>query len=83
MPLYYLHIYNGSGFVEDSEGQELNDLDAARAEAVEGIRSVLASEVLKGSLDLRGRIEVVDGRGAVLAIVPFSEAVAVQLDVDG
>lgn len=79
MPLYFLHIHNSTGFAEDEEGQELADLDQARAKAVEGIRSMLASEVLKGSIDLCGRIEIADDAGNPLAVVPFREAVAVQL----
>jgi len=34
MPLFYLHVCNGNGFVADEEGQEFADLAAARAEAV-------------------------------------------------
>ena len=82
MPLYFLHIHNSTGFVEDEEGQELADPDQARAKAVEGIRSMLASEVLKGSIDLCGRIEIADDGGSAVAVVPFSDAVAVQLDRD-
>ena len=80
MPLFFLHIHNGAGFIEDEEGLELSELEQARAEAVEGIRSILAAEVLQGSMDLRGRISIADAAGTNLAVVPFSEAVAVRLE---
>jgi hypothetical protein len=80
MPLYFLHIHNSSGSAQDDEGQELTDLAQARAKAVEGIRSLLAEEVLGGSMDFRGRIEIVGDAGQPLAVVPFRDAVAVQFD---
>jgi hypothetical protein len=82
MPLYFMHIRNSTGVVDDHEGQELDDIDHARSEAVAGIRSILAEELLKGSLDFRGRIDITDGDGNVLAVVPFSEVVTVTFDHD-
>ena len=83
MPHYFLHIYNGSGFVEDEEGLELPGLDEARKKAVEGIRSLLAGELLDGSIDLRGRIEIAAADGKRLAVVPFRSTVAVIEDESG
>jgi hypothetical protein len=80
MPLFYLHAHNSTGFVEDEEGQDLPDLAAARAAAVDGIRSILAGEVRAGSLDTRGRIDIADDTGRVLATVRFREAVELRLD---
>jgi len=34
MPRFYFHVCNGNGFTEDEEGQELADVEAARARAV-------------------------------------------------
>lgn len=82
MPHFFLHIHNSTGFVEDEEGQELTGLDEARTKALEGIRSVLAEEVLHGAMDLRGRIDIVDDTGNSLVVMPFREAVAVQFDED-
>ena len=65
MPLYYFNLYNRIGFVPDEEGRELPDTGAARTVALNGIRSVLAEDVLAGRLDLAGRLEIVDfGRRA-------------------
>lgn len=83
MPCYHLNIQNGTGFVEDEEGRDLPDLDAVRAEAIEGIRSILIDDVRKGYLDLSGRIEVLDEAGALLLVVPFAEAIEVKRAVEG
>jgi len=80
MPHFYLHVHNSSGAAEDDEGAELPDLDAARARAVEGIRSILSEEVLDGRLDLRGRVDIADAEGRVLASVAYAEAVDLQLE---
>jgi hypothetical protein len=78
MARYYLHINNGGGYSEDTEGQELADLDAARTAAIEGARSLLSEEARQGQIDLSGRIEIADGDGNILLIVPFSDAVELR-----
>lgn len=78
MPRYRFNVDNGTGFIEDEEGRELPDLDVVRAEALKGIRSILAEDVLSGQIDLTGRLEVVDDAGTVLLTVPFGDAVAVK-----
>ncbi len=82
MPRYFLHLHNHLGFVCDEEGRELPDLAAARREAVLGIRSLLAEELRRGTIDLRGRLEVASEEGEILAVIRFSEAVDV-LDEGG
>jgi hypothetical protein len=77
MARYYLHIRNG-GFSEDLEGQELADLDAARSAAIDGVRSLLSEEARQGQLDLTGVIEIADGDGKVLLVVPFGDAVELK-----
>ena len=78
MPCYHFNIQNGTGFIEDEEGRDLPDLDAVRAEALEGIRSILTEDVRKGYLDLGGRIEVLDEAGSLLLVVPFADAVEIR-----
>ena len=75
MARYFLHINNGGGYSEDVEGQELPDLDAVRAAAIEGVRSMLSEEARQGQLDLSGKIEIADGEGNILLVVPFCDAV--------
>lgn len=80
MPRYFLHMHNSTGLIEDDEGQEHPDLASARASAIQSIRSVASEEVRGGSLDLRGRIDITDEAGELLASVPFPEAIALALD---
>jgi hypothetical protein len=78
MPLFYFNIRDGNGLVEDEEGRELPDAAAARAEAVQGIRSILAEDVRQGRLDLHGRIDVLGERGEPLFSVSYAEALLVE-----
>lgn len=77
MPRYRFNVDNGTGFVADEEGRELADLDAARAEGLKGVRSILAEDVLAGRLDLEGRLDVVGEAGEILLTIRFAEAVKV------
>jgi hypothetical protein len=79
MPRYYFHIFNSTSTVEDEEGLELPDLQAARAQAITGIRSVLSTEILTGVFDLRGRIDIADAEGKVVETVRYKEALEMSL----
>jgi hypothetical protein len=72
MPLYYLHIRNGDKLEVDPDGTELPDLEAALTEALK-----VARELMDEVADL-GRdavIEVANGSGETVFIVPFSDAI--------
>jgi hypothetical protein len=75
MPRFYFHVCNGTGFVPDEEGQELPDVDAARREAVRSARSIMASDVQRGMLDLSSFIEIEDEAHQLLLTLGFQEAV--------
>jgi len=78
VPRYYLHICNGSGFVEDEEGQELADDEAARAQAIASARDIMAAEMRTGELDLSSFIEIEDERRSLLFTITFAEAVKIR-----
>ena len=80
MPLYRFNIHNGNGLTEDEEGRDLPDDESAPAEAISGIRSILAEDILTGMLDLEGRIEVLDEAGRLSMTIPFTDAVTVRGD---
>jgi len=74
---------NANGPVLFERGEEFPvfaDLDAARAAAIEGVRSLLSEEARQGQLDLSGKIEIADADGNILLIVPFREAVELRQD---
>ena len=74
MPLFYLHVCNGNGFVQDEEGQDFADLEAARAEAVKSARSIMASDVQRGMLDLSSFIEIEDEHHRLVHTLGFEQA---------
>jgi hypothetical protein len=77
VPLYYFNVQNDL-FSEDFEGAELPDLDAARAHAAAGARSIAADNVMEGHLDREHFIEILDAQRRPLARVSFGDAVAIR-----
>ena len=77
MPRYFLHVCNGMGFLEDPEGVELADLEAARRKAIEGLRDLMAGEMKAGQLNQASFVEIADEAGALLCLVSFEDAVTV------
>ncbi|HYI41179.1 MAG TPA: hypothetical protein VE053_12765 [Allosphingosinicella sp.] len=75
MPRFYFHVCNGTGFVQDEEGQELPDLEAARAQAIKSARSIMASDVQRGMLDLSSFIEIENADRQLVQTLCFGEAV--------
>ena len=78
MPRYFFHVRNGIGDAEDEEGRELPSVEAARREAIKGVRSIISDEVKQGLIDLRGEITVTDEDGAALIRLGFEEAVELR-----
>lgn len=68
MPRYFFHVRDADDDISrDTEGQELPDLEAARAEAFSANREMLGERLLHGGqLDHR-QIEIADARGNILA----------------
>ncbi len=79
MPRYFFNVSNGHGFTRDEEGIDLQDQAAAQRMAMDSIRSIVAEEARKGSLDLDGYIDVLDSSATRLARIPFPDAFALRL----
>lgn len=79
MPHYYFHVQNGHGLTRDDEGVDLADEGAARAMAVDSIRSMVAEDARKGMLDLDGFIDVLDENATPLTRIGFAEAFSLRL----
>jgi hypothetical protein len=75
VPQYFMHVSNGHGFVEDEEGRDLADDQAARGEAIAAARDMMAADVLGGHLDLGSFIEVEDGAHKLLFTITFADAI--------
>jgi hypothetical protein len=75
-------VCNGSGFTEDDEGTEHPDLAAARANAIKGLRDILAGEMQCGELDLGSFIEIEDEQHKLLMTVPVADVLTLKAPTD-
>lgn len=80
LPRYHLHIHCDGEVIEDDEGGEFLDQDAAVKEAVRSIRSMVCGDVVGGVLHLDLSIEIRDDRDARLQEVVFEDAIAIRGD---
>jgi hypothetical protein len=74
MARYHFHVRTLGELVQDEEGVEFADLDAAIVEAVRGARCLMKGEIETGSLRFDQSIEIWDSSGQQVTVVPFSEA---------
>ncbi|UZK66432.1 DUF6894 family protein [Sphingomonas sp. M1-B02] len=75
----YLNLFNGIGLARDEEGCDFATIEAAREQALLGVRSILSEELRRtGIIDLGGRVEIVDGQGSLLLTIAFCEAIEVK-----
>jgi hypothetical protein len=77
MPLYFFHVRGGHWPAEAEEGWALDDKSSAVESATTAARSLIASDILDGILDLSARIEVEDSEGRPIVTVPFASVVMV------
>jgi hypothetical protein len=71
MPRYFFHIRSSDGIIQDPDGTELPDIDAARMEAELSARDLLA-DLLRQGIRLDGQMfEISDSDGKVLETLPF------------
>jgi hypothetical protein len=78
MPHFHLNLHNTHVDAPDEQGADFTDVADAREHAVTGIRDFLSHEAKAGVLDLRGRIDIADDRGAIVLSVPFAEALTIK-----
>ena len=68
MARYYLHFRQGETLNRDLEGEEFDDLEHARREAVSSARE-LAAAAITNNEPVRGQLEVEDSDGKTRATV--------------
>jgi hypothetical protein len=74
MTRFFFHVRDAGGDVsQDTEGQELSNLEAARCEAINTNREMLGERLLHGGSLNHRQIEISDERGAVLAVVDTND----------
>ena len=73
MPRFFFHMRDEDWLVEDPEGSELPDLEAARAKAADVARDHIAARLGAGeALDFQW-VEIWDDAGRMLETVPFTD----------
>jgi hypothetical protein len=77
MARYYFHLVDGTDILLDPEGIEIAD-GAIAQKALRHARSMIASDVLNGEINLCYAIEVKDEPGNLVHRLPFGEAVRVR-----
>jgi hypothetical protein len=84
MPHYFLDVRNGSDLLEDQDGQELGDLAAARQEALEAARELMAEDLRNGAPLCLDRVMVLaDEKGHVGSEIPFGSALTREQNAIG
>src|SRR5215217_6527929 len=77
VPRYYFHLYNDTD-VQDREGKEFTDLQAARLHATDLAKFEFAEAAKeRARVKLSHRIEIESPSGVVVATVTFGDAVKV------
>lgn len=81
MPKYFLHLRERENLLRDLEGAEFEDLNAARDEARQAIRDIVAEHIAAGQ-ELRLRtIEICDDKGNHVATVSLAAAISAIIPV--
>jgi hypothetical protein len=72
MPKFFSHFRKTGALINDPEWLEFPDLDAAREEASDGIRQMIAAKVVAGD-DQRNDLATVTLAAAISATFPVSQ----------
>ena len=78
MPRFFFHLHDHSDVFLDEDGKECGQLSEAYELALKSARGIVSADALDGSIDLTGRIEIVDEQGVVASTVFFRQAVKVR-----
>jgi hypothetical protein len=77
MAHYFFNIHSAGQLIEDEEGMDLPDLDAAREEAAASVHDLTREEIHEGAaIDTSALIEITDPDGRVLMAVKFAEVLS-------
>jgi uncharacterized protein DUF6894 len=71
MSRFYFHLHVGGHVVPDNEGTDLPGLSAAKHEAMQSAREILADAIKSGKPEIAEAFVITDEAGRALAVVPF------------
>jgi hypothetical protein len=75
MPIYHFDQMKGNVLIEDYEGQDLPDIEAAKIEAFESARELLAVAVRQGIFATNRTYIIRAADGEILATLPFGDTI--------
>jgi hypothetical protein len=79
MRRFYFHLRAGDELMPDEEGIDLPDLSAARSEAIEAARELLAGAIKDGRSEVPEALVIADEDGRTLDIVLLAAVLPVPL----
>lgn len=82
MPKYFLHLRERDELVRDVEGAKFDDLNAARDEARNAIRDIVAEHIASGQELRLQTVEICDDKGGHVATVRLAEAISAIFPVE-
>jgi len=74
MPMYYFHHQKADQLLQDDEGDDLPDLAAARDEAFQSARELIANAARAGRDARNESFVVVDDLGQTVLVLKFVDA---------
>jgi hypothetical protein len=74
MARFYFHMRTGERVDRDTDGAEMPNLEAARAEALQSAREILADAIKAAKSDLLDCLVIADEEGQELATVSLKDA---------
>ena len=73
MPTYFFDLLKGNELVEDDQGDDLADIEAAKLEGLASARELIIDAAKKGILATSPVYRIRNEAGDILATVPFKE----------
>jgi transcriptional regulator with XRE-family HTH domain len=74
MPTYFFDLIKGNELVEDDQGDDFADIEAAKLEGLASARELLADAAKKGILATSPVYLIRNAVGDILATIPFKDA---------
>jgi hypothetical protein len=74
MPTYFFDLIKGNELVEDDQGEDFADIEAAKLEGLASARELLADAAKKGILATSPVYLIRNAAGDILATIPFKDA---------
>ena len=75
MPLYFMHLRDGTEQILDPEGTDHASLAELRSAVLMNVRELISADVKAGLVDFRFRIDAEDAEGTIVYTLLFKHAV--------